>query len=88
MPVKQFAHPAELPEGFLYQPNFLRETEESDLLRTIGTLEFGAYDFREYIAKRRVVAYGGGYKSGTRRMAITDKVISEFLSSSEIVRQR
>jgi hypothetical protein len=42
MPVKKLANPAELPEGFLYQPNFLSETEESDLLRTIGTLEFGA----------------------------------------------
>jgi alkylated DNA repair dioxygenase AlkB len=85
MPSKRFAdpssNPAELPLGFLYQPNFLSETEEADLLRTIETLEFGAYDFRGYIAKRRVVAYGGGYDSGTRRMAITDEVIPEFLRS-------
>src|SRR3984885_11342988 len=77
---KRFAEPAELPEGFTYQPNFLSEAEESDLLRTIETLEFGAYDFRGYIAKRRVVAYGEGYDSGTRRMAVTDKVIPDFLS--------
>jgi alkylated DNA repair dioxygenase AlkB len=87
MPSKRFADPsfntAELPPGFLYQPNFLSEMEEADLLRTIETLEFGAYDFRGYIAKRRVVAYGGGYNddSGTRRMAITDEVIPEFLRS-------
>jgi alkylated DNA repair dioxygenase AlkB len=78
---KRFANPAELPPGFLYQPNFLSETEEADLLQTIETLEFGAYDFRGYIAKRRVVAYGGGYDSGTRRMAITADVIPEFLRS-------
>jgi alkylated DNA repair dioxygenase AlkB len=85
MPSKRFAdpssNPAELPPGFLYQPNFLSETEEADLLRTIETLEFGAYDFRGYIAKRRVVAYGRGYDFGTRRMAITDEVIPEFLRS-------
>ncbi len=81
MPSKRFADPTDLPEGFLYQPNFLSETEEADLLGTIETLEFGAYDFRGYIAKRRVVAYGGGYDSGTRRMAITDEVIPEFLRS-------
>jgi alkylated DNA repair dioxygenase AlkB len=81
MPSKRLSDPAELPPGFLYQPNFLSETEEADLLRTIETLEFGAYDFRGYIAKRRVVAYGGGYDSGTRRMAITDEVIPEFLRS-------
>src|ERR1700733_10186889 len=76
---KRFAEPAELPEGFTYQPDFLSETEEADLLRTFETLEFGAYDFRGYIAKRRVVAYGGGYESGTRRMATTANVIPEYL---------
>ncbi len=80
MPVKKLANSAELPEGFLYQPGFLSESEESELLRTIESLEFGAYDFRGYIAKRRVVAYGGGYESGPRRMAIADKTIPEFLS--------
>lgn len=80
MPVKKLANSEELPEGFLYQPGFLSESEESELLRTIESLEFGAYDFRGYIAKRRVVAYGGGYESGPRRMAIADKTIPEFLS--------
>jgi alkylated DNA repair dioxygenase AlkB len=81
MPPRRFADPSTLPNGFLYQPNFLTETEEADLLRTIQTLEFGAYNFRGYIAKRRVVAYGGGYDDapGTRRMAITNDVIPEFL---------
>ena len=79
MPRQRFADPAEWPQGFLYQSNFLTETEEAGLLRTIEDLEFGAYDFRGYIAKRRVVAYGEGYESGTRRMAISAAVIPEFL---------
>lgn len=79
MPPRRFTLPAELPQGFLYQPNFVSEAEEADLLHTIETLEFGAYDFRGYIAKRRLVAYGGGYESGNRRMAITAEVIPEFL---------
>src|SRR5258708_927505 len=81
MPAKRFTSPAERPEGFIYEPNFLSEIEEGELLRTIETLEFGAYDFRGYIAKRRVVAYGGGYDSGTRRMDITDDVLPDFLRS-------
>jgi alkylated DNA repair dioxygenase AlkB len=80
MSAKKFAHPTVLPEGFLYQPDFLSESEEAELLCTVETLQFGAYDFRGYIAKRRVVAYGGGYDSGTRRMAVTDKVLPDFLS--------
>jgi alkylated DNA repair dioxygenase AlkB len=79
MPAIKLASPAELPEGFLYQTDFLCELEEAELLRVFQTLEFGAYEFRGYIAKRRVVAFGGGYDSGSRRMAITANVIPEFL---------
>jgi alkylated DNA repair dioxygenase AlkB len=81
MPAKRYATPAELPEGFLYHQKFLTETEEAELLRTVQTLEFGTYDFRGYIARRRVVAYGGGYESGSRRMEITDKTLPDFLTS-------
>jgi alkylated DNA repair dioxygenase AlkB len=71
--------PTELPEGFLYQPDFLTAAEEAEVLRTITTLEFGPYDFRGYTAKRRVIAYGGGYGSGPQRMAIADTTMPEFL---------
>jgi alkylated DNA repair dioxygenase AlkB len=80
MSATKFAHPTVLPEGFLYQPDFLSESEEAKLLRTVETLQFGAYDFRGYIAKRRVVAYGAGYDSGTRPRAVADKVLPDFLS--------
>ena len=79
MPAIKFASPADLPEGFLYRPDFLSESEEAELLRTFQTLEFGAYEFRGYIAKRRVVAFGGGYDSGSRRMALRAEAIPEFL---------
>jgi alkylated DNA repair dioxygenase AlkB len=69
----------ELPDGFLYQSDFLSDTEEADLMAMIETLEFGAYEFRGYIAKRRVAAYGGGYESGNRRMAIASDLIPPFL---------
>ncbi|HEY6765725.1 MAG TPA: alpha-ketoglutarate-dependent dioxygenase AlkB [Candidatus Sulfotelmatobacter sp.] len=81
MTTKRIVSPVELPEGFLYQPDFLSAGDEAEMLRTIATLEFGAYDFRGYIAKRRVVTYGGGYESGSRRMAITADAIREFLAS-------
>jgi alkylated DNA repair dioxygenase AlkB len=79
MPGHRFATPAELPEGFLYRPGFLSEAEEAELLRAFQALEFGTYDFRGYIAKRRVVAYGGGYESGPRPMTIASPAIPDFL---------
>ena len=81
MSVKIVSDPADLPAGFLYQPDFLSTTEEAQLLRRIRGLEFGPYDFRGYIAKRRVVAYGGGYESGTPPMTIADIALPEFLLS-------
>jgi alkylated DNA repair dioxygenase AlkB len=81
MPARKFTTAAELPEGFLYQPDFLTEAEEAGLRRTIETLEFGAYNFRGYTAKRRIVTYGGGYDSGSRGMSITDNAIPDFLTS-------
>jgi alkylated DNA repair dioxygenase AlkB len=79
MTAKLFSDFAKLPEGFLYQPDFLGEAEEAEVLRAIDALEFGAYDFRGYIAKRRVVAYGGGYDFSRRRMTVAGEAIPDFL---------
>jgi alkylated DNA repair dioxygenase AlkB len=51
----------ELPEGFLYRDGFLSEAEEAELLRILGGLEFAAYDYHGYLAKRRIVRYGVNY---------------------------
>jgi alkylated DNA repair dioxygenase AlkB len=80
MTTRRLASAADLPEGFLYQAEFLSEAEEAELRQTIERLEFGAYNFRGYIARRRVVTYGAGYDSGSRRMVITGKAIPDFLT--------
>lgn len=69
---------AELPEGFAYAAEFISAEEEAELLREIGKLEFEAFDFHGYIAKRRVVVYGWDYDFSTRK---TSEVpgIPEFL---------
>jgi hypothetical protein len=37
--------PSELPDGFLYYPEFISSEEENELLRQIANLEFQAFDF-------------------------------------------
>jgi alkylated DNA repair dioxygenase AlkB len=69
-----------LPEGFLYFPDFLAETEESELLRAISTLEFRPFDFHGYIARRRIVEYGWEYDFSSRKAAPA-AAIPHFLSS-------
>src|ERR1041385_6362166 len=43
-----------LPEGLLYQPDFLTEPEESELIHTFRALPFSNFDFHGYTARRRV----------------------------------
>jgi alkylated DNA repair dioxygenase AlkB len=59
--------PSELPDGFLYRPEFVSSEEENALLRQIANLQFHAFDFHGYIATRRIVEYGFEYDFTSRR---------------------
>lgn len=67
MPRKLSSPPHELPEGFLYQPDFLSPHEEADLLQIFSGLDFQAFDFQGYTARRRVIEYGYEYDFSSRR---------------------
>ena len=67
-----------LPDGFLYRPDFLSIEEEKDLLSRFKGLDFRAFDFHGYIAKRRVFEYGSKYDFGTR-LASPAQPIPPFL---------
>lgn len=62
----------------MYRPDFLTEGEEAELLHCFAELEFSAFDFHGYIAKRRVIEYGWEYDFETRE-ATAVKPIPEFL---------
>jgi alkylated DNA repair dioxygenase AlkB len=68
-----------LPEGLLYQPDFLSEVEEVDLINNFRELPFQAFDFHGYTAKRRVLEFGFEYDFTTRRATPTQN-FPEFLS--------
>jgi alkylated DNA repair dioxygenase AlkB len=67
-----------LPEGFVYQPDFLSEQEEAELLAAIRSLDFREFDFHGYTARRRVVEYGLAYDFSTRKATAT-KPFPDFL---------
>lgn len=68
----------DLPEGFVYQPEFLSHNEESGLLDNIRELPFEAFDFHGYKARRRIVEYGLEYDFGTYKAAAT-RPFTDFL---------
>ena len=53
--------PVDLPEGFIYRPDFLSESDEEQLLERIKDIEFSEFRMRDKIARRRVAHFGWLY---------------------------
>jgi alkylated DNA repair dioxygenase AlkB len=77
-------HNESLPEGFVYEPDFLSFAEESELLRQFEKLEFHPFDYHGYIAKRNVVVYGWRYDYGTHKTS----PVSALPDSLRSIRER
>lgn len=54
--------------GFRYECDFLPEQEEQALLERIQPLPFAQAHYRQYLAKRRIISYGGRYDFTARRL--------------------
>ena len=71
--------PPPLPEGFLYEPDFITPHEERLLLEGISALEFGEVRMHGVAARRRVVQLGWRYSFDSR--ALTEgQAIPPFLA--------
>jgi alkylated DNA repair dioxygenase AlkB len=57
-----------LPEGFVYQPDFIDGAEETALLERIAQVEFHAVEMRGVVARRRVIQYGWKYAFDRTRL--------------------
>ena len=67
-----------LPEGFVYEPEFLSEDDERRLISSVGELPFREVRMRGLVAKRRVLHYGWHYAVDTFRVS-PGPPIPEFL---------
>ncbi|HUQ76564.1 MAG TPA: alpha-ketoglutarate-dependent dioxygenase AlkB [Burkholderiales bacterium] len=57
-----------LPEGFIYQPEFISPSEEGALLEGIAALTLEEAKYREYTARRRVAYFGFDYDFSANRL--------------------
>ncbi len=55
---------AHVPSGFLYQPDFITDADETALADEIGHLEFSRFEMRGVVARRRVAFFGRTYDAG------------------------
>ena len=59
---------AALPEGFVFQPEFISAEEERALLEEIERLPLAAAKYKQYTARRRIAYFGFGYDFTANRL--------------------
>jgi alkylated DNA repair dioxygenase AlkB len=57
-----------MPQGFRYRPELISADEEAALVAEITSLPFKPYEFRGYLANRKVAAFGFRYSYTSRKM--------------------
>jgi alkylated DNA repair dioxygenase AlkB len=57
-----------LPDGMVYQTDFLSAAEEAHYIDIIASLPLAEMNYRGYTARRRVVSYGGKYDFSAHRL--------------------
>lgn len=57
-----------LPQGFVYQQQFISREEEQELLAAIRALPLEEAKYKEYTARRRVAYFGFDYDFSTNRL--------------------
>lgn len=72
--------PGNIPEGFLYYPDFISTKEEDDLLKIISSIELRTFIFQGYTAKRRIASFGYNYSFDNRKLSKGVPIPAEFNS--------
>src|SRR4051812_38115625 len=69
-----FGFSIELPEGFVYQPEFISRDEEAELLALVRDLPLQEATYKDYTARRRTVSYGGKFDYTRNVLNDTDPI--------------
>jgi len=75
--------PGTLPEGMIYQPDFLDAQEEAELIAVIGALPLAPARYKSYTARRRVLSFGGSYDYDAYRLLPAQSLAPELMPLRE-----
>jgi len=67
-----------LPEGMIYQAEFLTAQEEAYWAAIVASLPLKEMNYRGYTARRRVVSYGGKYDFSAHRLDPSEQLPAQF----------
>jgi alkylated DNA repair dioxygenase AlkB len=74
----QPAPPEDLPEGFVYRPDFISPAEEAELARWLASLPFEPFQFRGFEGRRRVISFGWRYDFNRTHLERADDIPAEL----------
>jgi len=57
-----------LIQGYVYEPDFLSDTEEASLIDQVRKLPLKEAEYKQFQAKRRIHSYGGRYDFSANRL--------------------
>jgi alkylated DNA repair dioxygenase AlkB len=77
-----------LPDGFDYAPDLLSPDEEAGLVGWFQTLELRPYEFRGYLARRRIASFGPRYDTEEAARHPEPGMVSQLLSLRDRVARR
>ncbi|MGZ3295647.1 MAG: alpha-ketoglutarate-dependent dioxygenase AlkB, partial [Xanthobacteraceae bacterium] len=66
--VSLFSNPSPAPEGLRYQPDFISERDERELVARIRSLPLEPFQFGAFEGKRRVASFGWRYDYGQQKL--------------------
>ncbi len=75
---KRIRRSSRIPSGLIYRPDLISIQEEQELIAAIQQLPFENALYHDYVAKRRIVAFGVDYSFETRQVTPGDP-IPQFL---------
>jgi alkylated DNA repair dioxygenase AlkB len=73
-----FERGPKLPEGLIFEPDFLTIAEEHEVIDVIRTLPFGEVRMHGIVAKRRVAQFGLRYAFSSHRLTPAPEIPDEF----------
>ena len=65
---------AQVPDGFIYRPNFISEGEERELILKIENVQLEPFKYYQFTGKRRTVSFGWQYEFGNNEITTAPEI--------------
>ena len=65
---------ANVPDGFIYHPEFISEAEEQELIREVQQIQLTPFKYYQFTGKRRTASFGWQYEFGDSEITTAPEI--------------